>query len=208
MATPRKGSQGEGRRRPKPPAPDPSPKRERGRPSLPLSGDPERYFLALLSAHIEIGKLSGVSEGRVLTTFAGFVFGQPIQTPENLSNMERTGTYQVGMRRWLWGEESAVWRGKTTFRPPADNLGRKLRRIRAKPSSHPDWVWLRAMTLAWRDCLLGELRPTRSGEFANLGPRLSAKRNISRRECSRCLSNARQKSERQARRDTTSRLNL
>jgi hypothetical protein len=102
----------------------------------------------------------------VLTTFAGFVFGQPIQTPENLSNMERTGTYQVGMRRWLWGEESAVWRGKTTFRPPADNLGRKLRRIRAKPSSHPDWVWLRAMTLAWRDCLLGELRPTRSGESA------------------------------------------
>jgi hypothetical protein len=150
--------------KPKEPVPNAKLKRGRGRPPLPLSCDPERYFLALLSAHIEIGKLSGVSEGRVSTTFAGFVFGRPVHTPENVSDMERTGRYQVGMR-WLQGVESEEWRGMNSFRPIAETLMRKLRRIRAKPSSHPDWKWLRAMTLAWRTCLWGELRHLRQAGF-------------------------------------------
>jgi hypothetical protein len=152
MVTPRTG---------RPVGRPPKPKTEklassRGRPPLPLSRDPERYFLALLSAYIEIGRLSGVSEGRVLTTFAGFVFGHPVQTPENLSDMERTGTYQVGMLHWLLGGESEEWRGRNSFRPIADNWRRKLSRIRTKPKGNPDKRWLQAMTLAWCPCLCGE----------------------------------------------------
>lgn len=141
------------------------PASSRGRPRLPLRRDPERHRLAILSAHVEIGKLSGVSEGRVLTTFAAFMFGHPIQTPENLSNMERTGTYLVGMPRWLRGGVSSSWRGRNSFRPLADNWRRKLSRIRAMPSTDPDWKWLRAMTLAWRTCLWGEIRHARQAEF-------------------------------------------
>jgi hypothetical protein len=152
MVTPRTG-----RPRGRPPKPKiVKPARSRGRPPLPLSRDPERYYLALLSAHIEIGRLSGVSEGLVLTTFAGFAFGRPVQTPENLSNMERTGNYYVGMSGWLRGGESGAWRGRNSFRPLADNWRRKLSRIRTKPKGNPDKRWLQAMTLAWCPCLCGE----------------------------------------------------
>ena len=151
--------------KPKEPVPDAKLKRRRGRPPLPLSRDPERYFLALLSAHIEIGKLSGVSEGRVSTTFAGFAFGHPVQAPENLSNMESTRRYDVGMPRWLLGRESKEWWGKNPFRPIADSWRRKLRGVRGKLPSDPDWNWLRAMTLAWRTCLWGELRHAGQAAF-------------------------------------------
>jgi hypothetical protein len=66
VATPRTGRP---RGRPRKPE-EPQPKRDRGRLPLPLAVDLERYFLALLSAHIEIGKLNGTSEAVTLKTFA------------------------------------------------------------------------------------------------------------------------------------------
>jgi hypothetical protein len=44
-----------------------------------LATDPERYFIALLSAHIVLGKLKGLSETCVLESFAGARLGTPVQ---------------------------------------------------------------------------------------------------------------------------------
>ena len=130
--------------------------RKRGRPHIPLADHPDRYLLAILSAHIRIGLRNGLSEGHVLETFAGLWFGQPMLTPENVDAMTLGDGYRVWLPSFLMGAESSDWRGKNAFRPLADNWRRTLQKIRTKATDNPDRMWLAAMTLAWEICFLGD----------------------------------------------------
>jgi hypothetical protein len=162
------------------------PARSRGRPPLPLSRDPERYFLALLSAHIEIGRLSGISECRVLDSFAGAREGEPIEQEDlncliqlaltdqscgprerrKLAVIERRGADGlVGLPKWKQGKKGSEWHSMNAFRPLADSYRRKLNVIRVKPPSDPDWMWLDRMTAAWRICLTGQIASARMAEL-------------------------------------------
>lgn len=150
-----------------------------------LSSDPERNFLALLSAHIEI-RTPGVSESLVLETFAAARYGDPVE-PEDLTDLinvaltsptcgpqerrklaaiERRGTDGlVGLRAWKRGKKGSEWHNMNAFRPLADNWRRKLNVIRGKPPSDPDWMWLDRMTAAWRICLTGQIAYARITEL-------------------------------------------
>jgi hypothetical protein len=162
---------------------------------LPLFRDPERYFLALLSAHIEIGKQMGVAESRVLKSFAAAQHGEPLEKMEfehrgnrigltDVLNMarasptcgpregrmiaaiERPGAdVFVALRAWKRGKKGSEWHNMNAFRPLADNWRRKLNVTRAKPPSDPDWMWLDRMTAAWRVCLSGQIALARVAEL-------------------------------------------
>ena len=149
MVTPRTG-----RPRGRPPKPKviKSP-RSPGKP--PLVRDPERYRFAFISAHIELGKLRGLTEIRVLMTFAGVLHGEPYQPPENLALVEREGV-RVQLASPRADPESPVWRERNVFRPRAELLRRKFQHIRARPLGDPDRQWLDAMTETWCICLRGE----------------------------------------------------
>jgi hypothetical protein len=144
---------------------------------MPLSRDPERYFLALLSAHIET-RARGVSESLVLETFAAARYGEPIEQQDltdllnlalispscgpqerrKLAAIDRRGADAlVGLRAWKRGKRGSEWHSMNTFRPFADNWRRKLNVIRGKSPSDPDRIWLDRMTTAWRICLTGQI---------------------------------------------------
>jgi hypothetical protein len=150
MVTPRTG-----RPRGRPPKPkEPEPNRRRGRPEKRLASDPDRYLLAAIQAHIEIG----VPATRVTEIFAGLRFGHPFQTDENLEAMDKGEKFLIFMHKLKGGNvgETASYRDRNAFRPPADNLRRKLSYIRTRPMGDPDRRWLTLMTRAWLPCLRGE----------------------------------------------------
>jgi hypothetical protein len=186
MVTPRTGRPVGRPRKAKEGLPDSAPKRGRGRPKLPLARDSERYFLALVSAHIELGKLKGLVEGYVLEKFVAARYGEAVAKMEieyrgkrigltdllsmaraspncgprelrKLEDIERRGADGlVGLPEWKRGRKGSESRNTNVFRPIADALRHKLHGIRTKPRGDPDKRWLQAMTLAWCPCLCGE----------------------------------------------------
>jgi len=135
----------------------------RGRPpgsKKPLSLDPDRYFLVFAQVCVDVARLTGrVSEIRVAEQLACWRHGTAIPTTENLAAAARGEKYRVfsPIRRGNEGEKD--WRNKNTFRPLADDLRRKLRRLRKISLSDPDGRWLAAMRLAWGICLLDGPEP-------------------------------------------------
>jgi hypothetical protein len=125
----------------------------RGRPHKPLAEDPDRYWLALTQAHIFCGKQIGISTLRVVETFAGLKHGRPIKTPENLAAMARGERYAVATEKYRSDPNKADWRNKNAFRAIADDLRRKIRRIRS--GGGPNAQWLADMSAAWFMCLQG-----------------------------------------------------
>jgi hypothetical protein len=152
----------------------PKVKRPRGRPMQFLSEDPDRYFLAFVQAHIEIGRLSGKSDNAVAETFVGLRYGKLVTTvvegsdgklipPEdNLRAFAEGRKFRVYADPNLgeipnrgdlkYGEK---WRDKNVFRPHAFDLLGKLRSVRNSHPSHPNRRWLAAMVKAWIMCLQG-----------------------------------------------------
>lgn len=157
MATPRTG-----RPRGRPPkAKEPTPKRRRGRPKKRLAADPDRYLLAAIQAHIEIGRPRRISELRVAEFFAGLRFGKPIRTRANFEAMSKGARFRVLLDKWRRGEEGGKnYRDRNAFRPLADNLRRKLSNIRNRQMGDPDRRWLTLMTRAWLPCLRGQRERT------------------------------------------------
>jgi hypothetical protein len=142
-------------------------KGKRGRPREPLARDPDRYLLALVQAHVDIAKLHGVSERHVVETYAGLLYGRLIHSRANVESLARGERFQVQFERdqfapkgWAGTSEmpGPGWLNKNAFRPYADNLRRKLRKIRNMPPSASDRRWLAAMSVAWRICLQGNVR--------------------------------------------------
>jgi hypothetical protein len=153
-----------------------------------LVADPERHFIALLSAHIVLGKLKGLSEACVLETFAAARLGVPVQkmvivgwrdllalarraraTPpelKKLATIERRGPDGlVGLYKWQLGQQGSESRNINAFRPYVDNWRHKLNIIRKKPSTDADLIWLDRMTAAWILCLRGEIARARHVEL-------------------------------------------
>jgi hypothetical protein len=111
-------------------------------------------LLAATQAHIEFG----VPATRVTEIFAGLRFGYPVPTKENWEAMDKGEKFRIFMDKRKGGrlEEAAAYRDRNAFRPPADNLRRKLIDIRTRPLGDPDRRWLTLMTRAWLPCLGGE----------------------------------------------------
>jgi hypothetical protein len=151
-----------GRPRGRPKKPDqPKPKKVRGRPPQPLAANPDRYALAYFEAHFLGAALhrDRVSELQVAEQLAAQVYGETVQTPENLASKARGERYQVWMPPFRLDQRpydgAPNWRHGNSFRPWADDLRRKLRRLRN--GSNDDARWLRAMGIAWFVCLQGNV---------------------------------------------------
>jgi len=136
--------------------------RLRGRPQEPLANDPNRYALAIFEAHLRGADVHGISELRMAETLVGIAFGAVVQTPDNFERLACGQPYQVWMppvKLPPWrlkqdpSERGENWRYGNAFRPWADDLRRKLRRLRK--GQNDDANWLRAMSLAWYICLQG-----------------------------------------------------
>jgi hypothetical protein len=161
-----------------------APKEPRPCSSRRLAADPDRYLLAITQAVIEAGPRNGVSERRIVETFAGLRYGRLKVTYRTFEEAKRNlgaafadnyyevdfrgGPYKLkgwvgeALKACLPGETVSAapgWLHQTIFRPYADdNLRKRLRRIRAKPPSDPDRRWLAAMVKAWRVCFDGDVR--------------------------------------------------
>ena len=142
-------------------------KRRRGAPRKVLTDDPDRYFLALLQANIDAAAPGGISERRVVDTFASLRYGALDPTTQNFALMEQGKPFRVHFdlsrhktRGWVGANKSAAkgWLYQNAFRPFADDLRSKVRKIRSMPPTHPDRRWLAAMSIAWRICLRGDFR--------------------------------------------------
>jgi hypothetical protein len=81
--------------------------------------------------------------------------GTPIDTPENIAAMMRGERYAVATEKYRSDPNKSDWRNKNAFRAIADDLRRKLRRIRSRGG--PDAQWLADMSAAWFICLQGFL---------------------------------------------------
>jgi hypothetical protein len=107
-----------------------STKRKRGRPRISLALNPERYFLAIVQAHIDIAKRHGISERRVVDTYAGLRYGRPVQSRVNLESLARGERFQVQFEVEQYplkgsleadGAQGRGWLNRNAFRPYADN---------------------------------------------------------------------------------------
>lgn len=139
--------------------------RGRGRPSIALARDPDRYFLALVQSNIDAARSHGISERRVTETYASIRYGFPNRSRENMEALARDERVQVVFDKQRHQLRGSVARGKgqgwlnqNAFRPYADGLRNKLGKLRRKPPSDFDRRWLAAMSIAWRISLLGDLR--------------------------------------------------
>jgi hypothetical protein len=138
-----------------------------GRPPKALATDPDRYFLAIIQANIDAAEPHGISERHVCETYAGLKFGRPIRSQENMRALALGHPFHVEFNRerhrlrgWVGasGEQGAGWLNRNAFRPYADGLRAKLRKIRQNPPSDPDRRWLAAMSSSWSICFKGNLR--------------------------------------------------
>jgi hypothetical protein len=150
----------------------PKPKRRRGRQHLSLASHPERYWRALLQAHIEIGKARGLSEFKVAEMLVTMRFGNPRNPDDVLGGWFYLGVWLQGQRRAELEELLAARRKRASlnlrcaalehrdsnaFRPKTDTELRTLRKVRSLSRNDPNREWLRLMTLAWEPCLNGQL---------------------------------------------------
>jgi hypothetical protein len=117
------------------------PKRARGRPAKTLANDPDRYFFAVAQANIDAGKQHGFAERRIADTYVSLRYGRVLQWSKNLEAFALGHPYQVVFKHRLRGlvgavgEQCAGWLNRNAFRPYADGLRLRLRKIRAKPPS-------------------------------------------------------------------------
>lgn len=143
-----------GKPRGRPPKPvTPLITRLRGRPRKPLARDSNRYALAIFEAFLRAASVRGISELVIVELLAGLAFGEI--TPENIARAARGEAYSVWMPPFKLDEHNVGinWRSGNAFRPWADDLRRKLRRLRT--AQNEDSEWLRSMSLAWYICLMG-----------------------------------------------------
>jgi hypothetical protein len=133
------------------------PRRARGRPRQPLAQNPKRYALAVFEAALRRGAAYGISELRVAETLVASAFGAVVRTPENLAELTNGRPFRVWMPSFRLDEQNVGvnWRHGNAFRPWADDLRRKLRRLRC--SGNEDAKWLEAMSKSWQICLDGTI---------------------------------------------------
>jgi hypothetical protein len=128
------------------------PPRKPGRPPLPLAEDPNRYEIALLQAAFDRGHAAGISERRIIETFAGLKYGRPIPAPENLEAMERGERYAVFTTLHRGDPQGFDWRNRNSFRAIGDSCRLNVRRRRKDPAIDADARWLAHMSWADRIC--------------------------------------------------------
>lgn len=113
-----------------------------------------RYWLALFQAHVDSHRIMGarVSELRVAETFAAMQHGAILGTPENIIALLRGAPFTVvfdgGEELQRANSDSVAWRDQNHFRPIADDMRRRARRLATDP-------WFKAITMALRFCLEG-----------------------------------------------------
>jgi hypothetical protein len=113
--------------------------------------------LALCEAAVRRGARHGISELKIVETFAALAFGKIVPTPNNLAAALTGGRFCVWMPPFKLDERNAglSYRHGNAFRPWVDDLRRKLRRLRR--SNADDARWLVAMGRAWDICLDGAI---------------------------------------------------
>jgi hypothetical protein len=160
---------GRPRGRPKKERPPPAP-RSSGRPKKALAESADRYFLAIVQANIDKAKENGISERRVVEVYSALRNGMIVDTPENLTAMldwKKFEVYFKGRRRGCLPDHqnhSGQWHEQDAFRPDADGIRLRLRKIRNAELPDADWFWLAAMSRAWLICFEGEMRLTTYAE--------------------------------------------
>jgi hypothetical protein len=127
------------------------PKGKKGRPKKPLNADPERYSFALLQHHIDRGRAFGLSERSICDLFASITHGIFIETVENSVALLSGKPFAVRFKKnhFVQGGEGDSWRAKNAFRPLADNMYRKFRKLRQDTESAK---WLDDMSRLWETC--------------------------------------------------------
>ena len=122
-----------------------------GRPTKPLAADMTRYQFALMQAYIDLGRKFGWSERYVAIGLAQAIYALPAATPEDVAARGEQ-TFKLLDPHFNHKDEKGpkTWRNQDVFRPLADDLRRKLRRLRLR-----DPQWFDAMSQAWRVVLEG-----------------------------------------------------
>ena len=113
--------------------------------------DLTKHQFALMQAYIDHGRKFGWSERYVAIGMARAIYALPAETPSDVAARGEQ-TFELLEPHLDHKDEKGpkTWRNKDAFRPLADDLRRKLRRLRSRD---PDWF--DAMSLAWRVCLDG-----------------------------------------------------
>ncbi|MGO9770413.1 MAG: hypothetical protein ACLPSW_12825 [Roseiarcus sp.] len=146
---------------------EPPPKRRRGRPEKNIISNPKRYLFAIIQANIDAARVYGISERRVVDHYAALIYGIPFQSKENIDALMHdelfkvifdTSSYTLKGEKEYYAGANRGWYYQNAFRPFADELRGKLKKIRGLTPSHPDRRWLAAMSIGWRICLQGDLR--------------------------------------------------
>jgi hypothetical protein len=137
---------------------------KRGQPKKPFAQDPDRWDLALIERHVLAGKLWGYRELKMHESLATLAVGAIERTPENIARFE------AGLPTRFWmplhkkfkqppAERAQIgypWRMKSPFHPLADDVRRKLWRIRKE-----DRRRLRAMVATWEAAICGDFDEAR-----------------------------------------------
>jgi hypothetical protein len=145
----------------------PSPKLDPWRPKSPFAQDPVRWDRALVERHVRAGKLKGYTELKMHEFLATLAAGAILRTPENIARFKADLPTLFWMPlhkkfpRWRQTQEPRdrvdwTWRYKTVFHPLADDVRRKLRRIRKEDPER-----LRIMVATWEAAISGDFDEAR-----------------------------------------------
>lgn len=126
--------------------------RKRGRPSLVLREDPERYWLAYFCAALAF-RPSQESERQIALKTVTLRHGALIPTVDKEIAGGLLHIFEGEKRRYVYtgrpsGEDKTTSRNTTAFHPRADDLIRKRRRLLDSMNAD-DLEWLAAMARAW-----------------------------------------------------------
>lgn len=154
---------GRSRGRPKKERPPTAPM-SRGRPKKALAESDDRYFLAIVQANIDKAKESGISERKVVEVYSALRNGMIVDTPENITAMIEWNKFEVSFKGHRRGclpdhqNHQEQWHQKNAFRPDADGIRLRLRKIRNAEPTDASRRWLAVMSSAWRICFEGNMR--------------------------------------------------
>jgi hypothetical protein len=138
--------------------------KSRGRPKKALAESDDRYFLAIVQANIDKAKENGISERKVVEVYSALRNGMIVDAPGNIAAMIEWNKFEVsfkGRRRGCLPDHQnhqEQWHQKNAFRPGADGLRLRLRKIRTAEPTDASRRWLRVMSSAWRICFEGDMR--------------------------------------------------
>jgi hypothetical protein len=140
-----------------------APKGPRGAPAKRLCDADDRYTLAVIQGNIDAAARFGISERRVVETCSTLLYGAVANAPENVASFVHGRKFAMTFRQEAFPVMGALgsggdWRNKSAFRPYADGIRNKLRKIRQLPRDADDRRWLGAMSQAWTICLRGDMR--------------------------------------------------